>query len=156
MDLRRIFGGALAALLLLTVALPAMCSECWTAKHSDCVVSHEATTKGRDDTSVSTDATCDDYDQQQGVAAKNAARHYSNSINLGCGEPPCQPLAARIIGISPRRGSQASNDNRDNFQRLASNRTDRAPRFKSERSFFTDSRNAAYSPGLSPLLNLKI
>jgi hypothetical protein len=76
MSLRRIVGCAVMALLLASVALPAMCGACMDfAAKPACVEKHGGAASGNQQLPMAMDGRCADCGEQPGIAAKGTGRH---------------------------------------------------------------------------------
>jgi hypothetical protein len=94
MSLRRIAGCAVMALLLASVALPAMCGACMDlAAKPACGEKHDAGASGNRQLSLAMDGHCADCGEQPGTAAKETGRSapVSEFVFLDCARRICVP-----------------------------------------------------------------
>jgi hypothetical protein len=102
MSLRRIVGCAVTALLLASVALPAMCGACvdFTAKPA-CGEKHDAGVSGNRQFSMAMDGDCADCGDQPGITAKETGRPapVAGFMVLDCGRRICVQAGERTAII---------------------------------------------------------
>jgi hypothetical protein len=104
MSLRRITGCVVMALLLASVALPAMCGACMDfAAKPACGEKHDAEASGNKQHSLL--GHCADCGDQPGITAKETAQHVSASefMILDCARRICVEAAEQTVAIYRHR-----------------------------------------------------
>ncbi len=102
MELRRMMGAALAVLLLVSVARPAMCGECRgsTAAKAACAGEHQSAS-AHEHPSVAMNAPCGSCGERQGSATK-ARSHNVGDAELtprDCARPACNGFAEQSAAL---------------------------------------------------------
>lgn len=119
MSLRRIMGCAVMALLLASVALPAMCGACMDfAAKPACREKHDGAANANEQHSTAMDGHCTDCGEQPGITGKETGRHapVSEFMFLDCARRICVQAGERNAMIyRDRDGPDA--------RRLVGNRT---------------------------------
>jgi hypothetical protein len=112
MPWRRILGGALASLLLLSVAFPAMCGNCFQAASAESCGEKHGATRHHSDTSMDVKCpVCDSEVQAVTATITSTAADLLNSTNSPnrCAQVAVEPAPLADIRISASRYA-ASND----------------------------------------------
>jgi hypothetical protein len=100
MEWRRIVGGVLAASLLLTMTLPAVCEKCLRIlAAASCGEDHETVAAGHNHLAMSMDASCDSCSGENEISANHLAHQVPASEFLlpGCAQNHCFDSSVRGV-----------------------------------------------------------
>lgn len=160
MGLRRITGGGLVALMLLTIGLPAVCGECQgAAGKRACAENHDAATDRQDDDSMFMAAACRSCGDRQAYTAKRQPQQVPVSAFTfrNYAQRSCDELNTQSAAINPGKWSEThridASRETGGFSTIAADSAIRAV----HRAIFGDSKSCAVSSPYKPLsVSLKI